>query len=507
MKRIYVLAGAMLLLAACKNETRKTTPELDGIQSEEAPVGASGIEADATSINDGQDKPYIVASTNEIAPVSDAMMENAVIYEANIRQYSSEGTFNAFTADIPKLKALGVKIIWLMPVFPISETKRKATGGGFASEIEDAKERAKMLGSYYAVSDYTAINPEFGTLQDFKNLVTTAHNNNMYVILDWVPNHTGWDHKWITEHPDYYTKDKSGEISEALNKDGSLAGWADVADLNYDNPDMRKAMIADMKYWVTQEGVDGFRCDVAGSVPVDFWQTAIPELRAEKPLFMLAEAEEPELLKANLFDMVYAWKGHALMNDIAQGKKKITDWENYETKLFSDYESDDILMNFVTNHDENSWNGTVTERMGDASELMLAYSYIVPGMPLIYSGQEYDLDHRLKFFEKDSIGRTPGKMWSVLEKLGQLKVTNPALNGGKKKASSLKFDTGNDNVLYVTRNKDKNSIAFLGNFSSQPQSFQMMKASYLDYMANTDFKMENGTVYLKPWEYKILIRK
>ncbi|MGJ5642548.1 alpha-amylase [Formosa sp. S-31] len=451
--------------------------------------------------------PYVVASTNEIAPVSDAMMENAVIYEANIRQYSSEGTFNAFTADIPKLKALGVKIIWLMPVFPISETKRKATGGQFASEIEDPEERAKMLGSYYAVSDYTGINPEFGTLQDFKNLVTTAHNNNMYVILDWVPNHTGWDHKWITEHPEYYNKNKDGEISEALNNDGSLAGWADVADLNYDNPDMRKAMIADMKYWVTEEGVDGFRCDVAGSVPVDFWETAIPELRKEKLLFMLAEAEEPELLKDNLFDMVYAWKGHALMNDIAQGKKKITDWESYETKLFADYEADDIFMNFVTNHDENSWNGTVTERMGDASELMLAYSYIVPGMPLIYSGQEYDLDHRLKFFEKDSIGRTPGKMWPVLEKLGQLKATNPALNGGKDKASSLSFDTGNPNVILLTRSKGKNSVTFVGNFSDQPQRFEMINKPYLDYMSGTEFVVPTDKVEFKPWEYKILLRK
>ncbi|WP_083191664.1 alpha-amylase family glycosyl hydrolase [Formosa haliotis] len=510
MKRIYLIACLALALTACKKDKSQNTetPRTPEAQvSGEHPGANSSSDSITTGHPDLKDPEVVVKATHEIAPVADAMMENAVIYEANIRQYSSEGTFNAFTKDIPKLKQLGVKIIWLMPVFPISETNRKATGGEFASTIQDEAVRDRMLGSYYAVSDYTAINPEFGTLQDFKNLVTTAHNNDMYVILDWVPNHTGWDHKWITEHPEYYTKNKDGEITEPLDKHGKSMGWADVADLNYDNQDMRKDMIANMKYWVSNLNIDGFRCDVAGAVPVDFWETAIPELRAEKPLFMLAEADEPELLKGDLFDMAYAWKGHKLMNEIAQGKKKISDWDAYSVKLFSDYEGDDILMNFITNHDENSWNGTVKERLGDASEIMLAYSYFVPGMPLIYSGQEYDLDHRLKFFEKDSIGRTQGKMWPVLEKLGQLKNTNPALNGGKQKASSLQFDSGSPNVLISSRSKGKNNAMFVGNFSGKPQSFEMMKGTYIDYMAGQDFVVGQDKVNFKPWEYKILISK
>ncbi len=209
-------------------------------------------------------------------------MESAIIYEANIRQYSPEGTFEKFTEDIPQLKQLGIKIIWVMPIFPISETRRKATGGNFASEIEDKATRDKMLGSYYAVSDFKKINPEFGTIEDFRDLVKTAHKNDMYVILDWVPNHTGWDHTWIKTNPEFYTKNADGEITDPLNEDGSPVGWEDVADLNYDNDGMRKEMVNDMIYWVTEEDIDGFRCDVAGSVPTDFWEEAISQLRTKK---------------------------------------------------------------------------------------------------------------------------------------------------------------------------------------------------------------------------------
>lgn len=178
------------------------------------------------------------------------MAENAIIYEANIRQYSPEGTFNEFTKDIPQLKELGVKIIWLMPIFPISETKRKATGGAdskFASEMPK-EEQAKYLGSYYAVSDFKAINPEFGNIEDFRNLVKTAHENGIYVILDWVPNHTGWDHVWIKEHPEFYTKNEKGEITHPKDTD-----WTDVADLDYSNTGLRKTMVEDMKHWLKKK--------------------------------------------------------------------------------------------------------------------------------------------------------------------------------------------------------------------------------------------------------------
>lgn len=365
----------------------------------------------------------------KLPPISDAVLETAVIYEANIRQYSVEGTFKAFTKDIPQLKELGVKIIWVMPIFPISETKRKATGGDFASKIKDPEKRKKALGSYYAVSDFTKVNPEFGTIEDFRKLLKTAHQNGIYVILDWVPNHTGWDHTWLKTNPEFYTKNAQGDITEPLNPDGTPVGWADVADLNYNSKGLRKEMVKEMTYWLTQEDVDGFRCDVAGSVPTDFWQEAIPKLRAIKPIFMLAEAWEPALLKDHLFDMAYSWDTHHKMNAIAQGKENVKAWDDRMAQIDTLYEKDDILMNFVTNHDENSWNGSVKERMGDASETMLALSYATPGMPLIYSGQEYDLNKRLLFFEKDTIPKTKGKVWPLLEKLGALKAGNKALNG------------------------------------------------------------------------------
>lgn len=437
--------------------------------------------------------------------ISSSDLENAVIYEVNIRQYSEEGTFEAFTKDIPQLKDLGVKIIWVMPIFPISETKRKATGGDFAYLIEDEAERNKMLGSYYAVSDFTKVNPEFGTIDDFRKMLKTAHDNGMFLILDWVPNHTGWDHTWISTNPEYYTQNSDGEIIDPINPDtGESWGWADVADLNYDNQDMRNEMIQDMIYWVKQEGVDGFRCDVASAVPLDFWEEAIAKIRAEKDVFMLAEAAEPELLKGdNLFDMAYGWERHHVFNQMAKEDNAVELWDEIMNKDFNRYEVDDILMTFVTNHDENSWNGTVRERMGDAAELLTALSYTAPGMPLIYSGQEYDLNHRLLFFEKDQIPQTKNIMWPLLEKLGNLKTNNPALNGGKNAAAYKKIETNNPKILAFQRIKDGHTVTFLGNFSNENQSILNPVKGALDHFSGTVQSLE--TVDLTPWGFKILL--
>jgi len=468
MKNIFVVIFMLTLFTSCKSEVKE-----------------KAVEQEETTIK-------------EIAPMSNDIMETAIIYEANIRQYSPEGSFDEFTKDIPQLKELGVKIIWLMPIFPISETKRKAFGDKFASDIEDPEERKKYLGSYYAVTDFTKINPEFGTIEDFRELIKTAHDNDIYVILDWVPNHTGWDHEWLKTNPEYYTQNDKGEVIHPEGTD-----WTDVADLNYDNQDMRKEMIEDLSYWITQEGVDGFRFDVAGSVPTNFWEEAIPQLRAQKPLFMLAEAWEPELLKGDLFDMAYAWDGHHLMNGLAKGEKKLKDFNAYIDKIDKQYETDDILMNFVTNHDENSWNGTVKERMGNAVELMTALSYTLKGMPLIYSGLEYNLDHRLKFFEKDSIPKTKGSMWNLLEKLGKIKTTNTALNGGKDAASFNLEITNNENILKFNRSKNGVKLTFIGNLSNEVQTLNI-EGQALDALSNEKLNFD-GEFKLQPWEYKILI--
>ena len=431
-------------------------------------------------------------------------VKNAVIYEVNIRQYSEQGTFEEFTKDIPMLKELGVKIIWAMPIFPISKTKRKATGGDFAYLIEDKEKRDKMLGSYYAVSDYGKINPEFGTIDDFRNLVDTAHENGMYVILDWVPNHTGWDHEWITTNPEYYTQNENGEIIDPINPDsGESWGWADVADLNYDNKNMRSEMIDEMLYWIKDENIDGFRCDVASAVPLDFWEEAISKIRDEKDVFMLAEAEEPELVKGKrLFDMVYAWERHHIFNKMANEENAIEIWDKIMEKESERFESDDILMSFVTNHDENSWNGTIRERMGDAAELLTALSYISPGMPLIYSGQEYDLDHRLLFFEKDEIPKTKKIMWPLLQKLGKLKKENPALHTGIDASNYKKINVANPEILAFERSKGTDSVIFLGNFSKNSQEMNNIFSGGFNYFDNS---IENSEkLVFEPWEFKIL---
>lgn len=283
--------------------------------------------------------------------------------------------------------------------------------------------------------------------------------------------------------------------------------WTDVADLNYNNQEMRKEMIANMSYWLTKEGIDGLRCDVAGSVPANFWEQAIPELRAKKDIFMLAKAWEPALLKEGLFDMTYAWDGHHAMNKIAKGEEKATAFMAYMEERVNTYEANDILMNFVTNHDENSWNGTIKERMGNASETMTVLSYLTPGMPLIYSGQEYDLDHKLLFFEKDSFPHTKSNTWKMLEKLGRLKNTSSALNGGKDAASFEKIETSNENILAFKRSKNGSVVIYLANMSNEEQSFKnVINGEYLNYMNNIKENFQDKTLLLQPWEYKVLIK-
>ena len=419
----------------------------------------------------------------KIAPISKERIANAVIYEANIRQYSPQGSFEAFTADLPKIKELGVDIIWLMPIYPISTTKSKGS-----------------LGSYYAVSDYQKVNPEFGDLDDVKTLIDSAHKLDMYVILDWVPNHTGWDHVWLQQHPEWYTKDEQGNPTHPIGTD-----WTDTADLNYDNHDMRAQMLEDLKYWIKEVGIDGYRCDMAGMVPTDFWEHTIPELRALKPIFMLAEAWEPHLIQAG-FNMVYGWETHHLSNDISNGHKPIDDFRRRMEDVKHQYAPEAILMNFTSNHDENSWNGSAPERLNDALELAAALMYTVAGMPLIYSGQEYDLDRRLLFFEKDSIDRTKGRMFEVYKQLGQLKKSTKALDTGVDAASYQNLNnSASDKILSFVRQKDEDQLVYMGNFSNEAVSFSVDYTGILiDFYTGKQVDLTQELV-LAPKAYLILL--
>lgn len=336
------------------------------------------------------------AVTNVVHP---EWSQNATIYEVNTRQYTPEGTFEAFSNHLPRLKDLGVDILWFMPIHPISEENRKGT-----------------LGSYYAVKDYKGVNPEFGDVDSFKKVVDQAHALGMKVIIDWVPNHTGCDNAWVTEHPDWYKKNEKGEMYGPFD-------WTDVYQLDYSNPEMRKGMIDALAYWLREVGIDGFRCDVAGMVPVDFWDEAreiLEYVKGKGNLFMLAEAPDPELLQ-NAFDMDYNWPMKDMQNAVAstQGEYKFikpgeTSVAKLPTKYVSDivslmeeqnkkYPANSIMMNMVTNHDLNSWEGTEYERYGKFLPAMTALTYVLPGMPLIYSGQEAALNRALEFFEKDCI--------------------------------------------------------------------------------------------------------
>lgn len=384
---------------------------------------------------------------------------DASIYEVNIRQFSEEGSFNAVTDQLERIKNMGIEIIWLMPIHPISKEKRK--------------ESADDLGSYYAVGDFRAVNPNYGTMEDFEELIAKAHELDMKVILDWVPNHTGWDHPWINEHPEYYTQ-VDGEIVDPINPDtGESWGWTDVADLNYDNEEMRKAMISDMAFWVKEKNVDGFRCDVAHGVPVDFWNDAVKQLRSIKgeDLFMLAEAENPEL--AGLFNMSYGWGFHHELHKVLNGEEEFTKLEESVANFQERFGSNHYAMMFTTNHDENSWAGTVFERYGDAHQAMAVLTFTIHGMPLIYSGQEAAMDKQLEFFTKDAIDWKNYPLQDFYTQLLQLKKDNPALwngdFGGELKV--MPIDESNSVYTYL-RQKEKNKVFVAINFSDSQAGFE-----------------------------------
>ena len=429
-------------------------------------------------------------------PISEEIASKAVLYEANIRQYSNEGTFSAFAEDLPVLKKMGVKIIWLMPINPISTTKSKGP-----------------LGSYYAVSDYTKVNPEFGTLEDFKVLVNKAHELGMYVILDWVPGHTGWDHVWIKEHSDYYLKNRKGEIIDPIDfRTGKSFGWTDVADLNYDNMEMREALRQAMVYWVKETHIDGYRIDQAYAVPQVFYDKTFEALKAIKPVFLLAETDIYHPGGLNLvskFDASYDWPGHHLSKEVAQGTKNANDYARHIQGVLTNYGKENTVVHFVTNHDENSWNGTVEESYGNAAHAFMAMNFTVPGMPLIYSGQEYDLNKRLRFFEKDSFPKKEGATMKLLKQLGALKNNHPALESGPEGGSFKRLTTTKEQQVFAFERTNKgDTLVVIANLSKEYAQFTMNYEGV--FKRFQDFKSKRlAPPYqydMKPWEFWILIK-
>ena len=414
---------------------------------------------------------------------------NASIYEVNVRQFTEQGTFKAFQEHLPRLKKLGVDILWLMPINPIGEKNRKGT-----------------LGSYYSVRDYKNINPEFGSKEDFKSLVDEIHKQGMFVIVDWVANHTSWDNPWVTDHPDFYTKDSLGNFVPPV------ADWADVIDLNYDNKVLWKEMTDALRYWVEEFNIDGYRCDVAGMIPTEFWDEIRPQLERIKPVFMLAEWDTPEM-HDKAFDMTYDWTLHKLMNGIYKGEKSAADLKAHiikDQRLYPEYA---FRMQFTSNHDENSWNGTEFERLGEAAEMFAVFINLIPGMPLIYNGQEAAFNKRLDFFEKNLIVWSESNFTKLYSKLNSLKNDNKALwNGNKGGPIEFIDDNSTKNVLAFIRSSDEDKVFALFNMSSKETRVKinspLINGSYYDFENDKPVDINDELNQLiKPWSYKLYYNK
>lgn len=377
--------------------------------------------------------------------------KGANIYEVNIRQYTIEGTFTAFLNHLPRLREMGVDILWLMPITPISE-----------------KEKLGSLGSYYACSSYMRVSPEFGDLNDFKQLVREAHILGFKLIIDWVANHTGWDHEWAIAHPDWYVKDEKGQFTERN-------GWQDVIDLNYDNAEMRFAMIEAMKFWVDECNIDGFRCDMAHLVTLDFWKQARAACDAVKPLFWLAECEEVSY--HDVFDVSYAWAWMHVTGKQAKGEASLHDVREV-LHSYSQYPAGARKLFFTTNHDENSWNGTEYEKYGKAAKAWAVFTATWQGgMPLIYSGQESPNTKRLEFFHKDPISwNAPLRLEDFYKTLLHLHKNNPAITEGE----TFILPSNHDNELMVFLRRKNDAVVLVAlNLSSQDRLMVTVQHEWL----------------------------
>jgi alpha-amylase len=404
------------------------------------------------------------------------------IYEVNLRQYTPEGSFEAFGNQLERLRDMGVEVLWFMPITPISREKRLG-----------------ILGSYYACSSYTQTNPEFGTVDDFRKLVSKAHKAGFKVIIDWVANHTGWDHEWTRSNPGFYKRNADGQWYDNH-------GWEDVIDLNYYDHNLRRTMMDAMKFWVRECDIDGFRCDMAHLVPLDFWREARIALAPLKPLFWLAETEDPNYFE--VFDGGYAWNWMHSTEKFARNEidlpTLLQTLRNYELR----YPGEAFHMYFTSNHDENSWNGTEYEKYGDLARALAIFSFTWKGVPLIYSGQEMPNRKRLKFFEKDAIEWTGQyELHKFYQSLCRLRLKHPALQApGKGDPEIIANGTGHSVFVYK-RQVDEAVLVVVINFSDQDQKVQLPE-NLADYILIDIFtEIRKGIsphIELKPREAIVL---
>jgi glycosidase len=412
--------------------------------------------------------------------------KNATIYEVNLRQFTREGTFKAFETHLPRLKDMGIDILWLMPIHPIGEKNRKGS-----------------LGSYYSVKDYYGVNPEFGNMADFKALVEKVHNMGMYIIIDWVANHSAWDNPLVDEHPEWYTRAKDGNFQPTPWYD-----WDDIIDFDFNNQDFRKYMTEALKFWVRETGIDGFRCDVAGFIPIDFWENARKELDSIKPVFMLAEWESRDLHK-RAFDMTYSWSLWEKMHGAAVGGKGIGSLIEYMAHDVNTFPKNAYRMTFTDNHDKNSWEGNQYSNFGEGLHAAMVLAGTVNGMPLVYSGQEAGLDRSLAFFEKDLIEWKENENYHIYKKLFELKHNNQALWNGKWGGEMVRiYNDRMDKVISFVREKYGDRVISVINFSSHPVTVTLntenYRGKYRDLLNESDLLFTGkDTMELEAWGYHV----
>ena len=486
MKKFLALLLAVIMifsLVACGGTTKETEIKKNEYVMSEEVVEGSVIDGVMTDIQ--LNDPILQKTTA-------SWQDTCVLYEVNVRQFTEEGTFKAFEKHLDRLKDMGINTLWFMPIHPISETERKGT-----------------LGSYYAVDDYTAVNPEFGTMEDFQHLVDKAHKMGFKVIIDWVANHTGWDHEWITAHPEWYDRDENGEIIYSYD-------WSDIAELNYDSYEMRAEMIKAMQFWIEDVGIDGFRCDHAVGVPASFWNAAVYKLKSvNSEIMMLAEITAAQSLTKYAFDSCYndplygqalSVKGGVATSTIEQG-----------VKLSSHYVEGSFPMNYLDNHDKNSYEESIVGRFGDTYEPLLALTFVSPGYPLIYTGNEQAYDHEIEFFEKDTVKwEEEPKYAEVIKELSALKLDNKALYSSNRDIEFLEIS--NSHAFAFSRTSGDNTVVYVANLYFEGVDDVTVKLPFenakcvMSYDGeNFDFEDKDVTAKdfenknYKPYEFYILV--
>lgn len=417
-----------------------------------------------------------------------AWVHSSNIYEVNLRQYSKAGTFHAFAQHLPRLKSMGVEIIWFMPVTPISEKNRKGT-----------------LGSYYACSSYVQTNPEFGTIDEFKLLVKRIHELGMKVIIDWVANHTGWDHEWTISHPEFYTQDHHGNFKPPVDN------WEDVIHLNFHNPALRKAMIEAMKFWVNECGIDGFRCDMAMLVPVDFWMQARTALDQIRPLFWLGEFDQwNDEPFAHVFDVSYTWHWMHISEEFYKKGHRIVELDKALNGYQQKQPAHHLHSFFTSNHDENSWNGSEYEKYGEFALPLAVFSCTWAGVPLIYSGQELPNNKRLQFFDKDEIEWTDDspRLHSFYQKLLHLRKQHAVFAGSNNAGITWRIATTQpNNIFCFFRKNGDNELLVLLNFSDKQIECELhdmrVRGNFVELFTGATHNSAD-TFVLEKWGYLVL---